>query len=216
MIIDHTHPQYIKKWQGAGPNERNGAYYYSREIVERIIPAVNTDRNWITVNIKGVGCHNAIVFIHNNIRPECYDWMRYYGYKNLICVCGVPETCEKVAGIGTPIYLPLSIDVDYVKQFAVEEKTKDAAFVGRPNKKKYGTLPDGIDYLEGMPRDELLRSMAEYKNVYAVGRCALEAKALGCKIKKYDNRFPKVSMWKVMDNLEAAEILQKELDRIDG
>jgi hypothetical protein len=58
--------------------------------------------------------------------------------------------------------------------------------------------------------------MAEYKNIYAVGRCALEAKALGCRVKAYDNRFPKVSMWKVVDNLEAAKILQKELDRIDG
>ena len=216
MIIDHTHPGYLRKWRNAGLNQFNGAYYYSKEIVENIIPNVETDRNWVTVNVKGVGLNHAIVFIHNNLHPENYEWLKFYGYKDLVLVCGIPETCEKVAHLGKAIYLPISVDVDYVKQFRVEEKTKESAFVGRPAKKKYGKLPDGIDYLEGLPRDELLRAMAEYKNVYAVGRCAIEAKILGCKLKAYDNRFPKVSRWKVLDNLEAANLLQEELDRIDG
>lgn len=216
MIIDHTHPEYLRKWRNAGLNQFNGAYYYSKEIVENIIPNVETDRNWITVNVKGVGLNHAIVFIHNNLHPENYEWLRFYGYKDLVLVCGIPETCEKVAHLGKAIYLPISVDVEYVKQFRVEEKTKGSAFVGRPAKKKYGKLPDGIDYLEGLPRDELLRAMAEYKNVYAVGRCAIEAKILGCKLKAYDNRFPKVSRWKVLDNLKAAKLLQEELDRIDG
>ena len=183
MIIDHTHPDYLRKWRNAGLNQFNGAYYYSKEIVENIIPNVETDRNWITVNVKGVGLNHAIVFIHNNLHPENYEWLKFYGYKDLVLVCGIPETCEKVAHLGKAIYLPISVDVDYVKQFRVEEKTKGSAFVGRPAKKKYGKLPDGIDYLEGLPRDELLKAMAEYKNVYAVGRCAIEAKILGCKLK---------------------------------
>ena len=215
MIIDHTHPDYLRKWRNAGLNQFNGAYYYSKEIVENIIPNVETDRNWITVNVKGVGLNHAIVFIHNNLHPENYEWLKFYGYKDLVLVCGIPETCEKVAHLGKAIYLPISVDVDYVKQFRVEEKTKGSAFVGRPAKKKYGKLPDGIDYLEGVPRDELLRAMAEYKNVYAVGRCAIEAKILGCKLKAYDNRFPKVSRWKVLDNLEAAKMLQAALNEID-
>ena len=216
MIIDHTHPDYLRKWRNAGLNQFNGAYYYSKEIVENIIPNVETDRNWITVNVKGVGLNHAIVFIHNNLHPENYEWLKFYGFKDLVLVCGIPETVEKVAHLGKAIYLPISVDVDYVKQFRVEEKTKGSAFVGRPAKRKYGKLPDGIDYLEGLPRDELLRAMAEYKNVYAVGRCAIEAKILGCKLKAYDNRFPKASRWKVLDNLKAAKILQEELDRIDG
>ena len=215
MIIDHTHPTYIKKWQRAGANQFNGAYYYSQEIVRNIIPNVETDRNWITVNIKGIGCDHAIMFIHNNLHPENYEWLKVYGYRDLVLVCGIPETCEKVAHLGKVIYLPISIDVDYVKQFRTE-KTKDAAFVGRPVKKKYGQLPDGIDYLEGLQRDELLRRMAEYRTVYAVGRCAIEAKVLGCKLKAYDDRFPKVSRWKVLDNLKAAKMLQAELNKIDG
>ena len=216
VLIDHTHPQYIRKWSSCGNNKFNGAYYYSQEIVKNIIPNVETSRNWITVNIKGIGCDHAVVFIHNNRHPSNYDWLKFYGYKDLVLVCGIPETCEKVAHLGKAIYLPLSVDVDYIKQFRVEEKTKEAAFVGRPVKKKYGELPDGIDYLEGLPRDELLRAMADYKTVYAVGRCAIEAKVLGCKLKAYDERFPKVSRWKVLDNRKAAKLLQAELDRIDG
>lgn len=109
MIIDHTHIEYIQKWQGMNQASKyNGAYYYSCEIVENIIPAVKTDRNWITVNVKGVGCDHAIVFIHNN------------------------------------------------------------------------------------------------------------AKILGCKLKAYDKRFPKVSRWKALDNMDAVKILQEQLDQIDG
>ena len=216
VIIDHTHPEYLRKWRNAGLNQFNGAYYYSKEIIENILPNVETSRNWITVNVKGVGCDHAVVFIHNNLRPSNYDWLKFYGFKDLVLVCGIPETCEKVAHLGKAIYLPISVDVDYVKQFRVEEKTREAAFVGRPAKKKYGQLPDGIDYLEGLPRDELLRRMAEYKTVYAVGRCAVEAKILGCKLKAYDPRFPKVSRWKVLDNFKAAKMLQAALDEIDG
>ena len=216
MIIDHTHPEYLKKWRAAGKNQYNGAYYYSQEIVDNIIPNIETSRNWITVNVKGVGCDHAIVFIHNNLHPENYEWLRFYGYRDLVLVCGIPETVEKVAHLGKAIYLPISVDVDYVEQFRVEEKTKEAAFVGRPAKRKYGKLPDGIDYLEGLPREDLLRAMAEYKTVYAVGRCAIEAKILGCKLKAYDPRFPKVKRWKILDNKDAVAMLQEELDRIDG
>lgn len=214
MIIDHNHPQYRIKWRAARKNQHNGAFYYSKEIVKNIIPNVKTDRNWITVNVQGVGCDHAIVFIHNNLHPENYEWLRKY--KDLILVCGIPETVEKVAHIGKAIYLPISVDVDYVKQFKVAEKTKEAAFVGRPAKRRGLDLPENIDVIEGLPREQLLKAMADYKTVYAVGRCAIEAKILGCKLKAYDPRFPKVSRWKVLDNLKAAKMLQEELDKIDG
>ena len=216
MIISHTNSAYIAKWHAARLNRFNGAYYYSKEIAETMIPLVDTDRSWITVNVPGLGCDHAIVFVHNNLHPERYEWLRRY--KDIVLVCGIPETVEKVAHIGKAIYLPLSIDVEYVKQFKIKksDKTKGAAFVGRPVKKKYGKLPGGIDYLEGLERDKLLQRMAEYKEVYAVGRCALEAKVLGCRLKPYDDRFPNVSRWKVLDTREAAKILQERLDEIDG
>lgn len=215
MIIDHNHMAYMQKWAAAGKNQFNGAFYYSQEIVNNIIPLINTDRNWITVNVRGVGCDHAIVFVHNNLHPENYEWLRQYGYNDLVLVCGIPETVEKVSHLGKAIYLPLSIDVEEVKQYQ-REKTKETAFVGRPAKRKGIELPEGIDYLEGLPRPKLLEAIAEYKTVYAVGRCAIEAKALKCKLKPYDPRFPKVSRWKVLDNREAAKLLQAELDKIDG
>lgn len=213
MVVDHTHPAYKLKWEHAGTNKWNGAFYYSQEIVKNIIPLVQTDRNWITVNIRGYGCDHAIVFIHNNKHPEAYEWLKEY--KDLILVCGVPETVDKVKHIGKAIYLPLSIDVDYVAQFRTD-KTKGAAFVGRPAKRRDIELPDGVDIIEGLPREEMLEQMAQYKTVYAVGRCAIEAKVLKCRLKAYDPRYPKVSRWKVLDNKDAAKLLQEELDKIDG
>ena len=214
MIIDHRNSMYRYKRAAAGNNKHNGAYYYSCEIVKNIIPNVKTDRNWITVNVQGVGCDHAIVFIHNNLHPENYEWLRRY--KDLILVCGIPETVDKVKHLGKAIYLPLSVDVEYVKQFAVKDKTKDTAFVGRKSKARDKNLPEGIDYLTNLPRNDLLSQMAQYKTVYAVGRCAIEAKILKCKLKAYDPRFPKVSRWKILDNKDAAKMLQEMIDGIDG
>lgn len=218
QIIDHNHPLYRRNWNAqAKPNRYNGAFYYSKEIVKNIIPNVQTDRPWVAVRVEGECFDRAIVFIHNNLHPERYDYLK--NYKDLVLVCGVPETMEKVAHLGTPIYVPLSIDLEYVKQFAVpKEQRHGSVYVGRPIKRKYtnATIPDGIDIIEGVKRQDMLPMMAKYETVYAVGRTAIEAKALGCKLKAYDPRFPKVSVWKPLDNKEAAKILQKELDKIDG
>ena len=213
MIISHNHAAYRKTWQDAGVNQYNGAFYYSKEIVKNIIPNVKTDRNWITVNAQGIGCDHSIVFIHNNLHPGRYEWLKKYD--DLVLVCGIPETMEKVAHLGEPIYLPLSIDTEYVGQFRVEEKTKGAAFVGRKSKAQLGELPHGIDCIHGLPRQRLLPRMAQYKKIYAVGRTAIEAKCLGCLIAPYDERFPDPTIWEVFDNREAAVMLQQKLNRID-
>lgn len=216
MIIDHTNRQYQRRWKTSGANKYNGAYYYSREIVKNIIPNVDTTRHWITVNIKGVGKEHSIVFVHNNLHPENYEWLRIFN--DIVLVCGLEETVDKVSHIGKAIYLPLSIDTEYVKQFKLpKEQRHGIAFAGRPSKRTMDTaaLPK-VDILENMPRQAFLQKMATYEYVYAVGRTAIEAKALGCKLKAYDNRFPKVSRWKVLDNKEAAKILQERLNEIDG
>lgn len=215
MIIDHNHPLYRQIWKDS-QNKYNGAFFYSKEIVKNIIPNVKTNRNWITVNIPGTGCDHAIVFIHNNLNPQDrYAWLAKY--KDLILVCGIKETMPKVAALGTPVYLPLSVDVANIRQYKAR-KTKDSAFVGRPIKKHYDgvILPNNIDYIEGLPRTKLLAEMAHYKNIYAVGRCAIEAKVLGCKVKPYDPRFPDPERWRVLDNIDAAKILQKELDKLNN
>lgn len=219
-IYDHTKIQYQNRWQIAGKNKYNGAYYYSQEIVNNIIPNVETDRSWMTVNIPRVGADHAVVFVHNNLDTTLYQWIKDT-FNDVVMVCGVPETVEKIkaAGFEKAIYLPLSVDVKYVEQFKKDKKTKKIAFAGRPGKRssKYNVdLPDGIDYLEGMPRGELLRRMADYEKVYAVGRTAIEAKILGCEVLPYDPRYPDPDVWQIVDNSEAAAMLQVELDRIDG
>ena len=214
MIINHEHPAYIEKRESMHSGGRfNGAYYYSVEICKNIIPHIKTDRNWITVNLPDVGCDHAIVFIHNNMNPYRYDWLRKY--EDLILVCGVPETCEKVKHLGQTIYLPLSIDVAEVARHK-KPKTKICAFVGRMEKRLGIRFAPYVDFLCNMPREDLLESMAEYENVYAVGRCALEAKVLECNVLPYDNRYPDPEFWKVMDNSDAIKILQRELDIIDS
>ena len=215
MIIDHTSPYYQRPAHAA---RYNGAFYYSEEIVKNIIPNVSTDRSWLTINAKDAPVPNgSIVFIHNNLHPEYYSWLSRR--KDLILVCGIPETMELVRHLGTPIYLPISIDVDYVKQFRAH-KTRQVCFAGRASKKNVhltnNNIPDGVDLLQAMPREELLERMARYRYVYAVGRTALEAKVLQCKILPYDVRFPDVKRWQVVDNKEAAEMLQVALNKIDG
>lgn len=214
MVIDHNNIVYRNRWSKAGKDKYNGAFYYSKEIIANIIPLVKTDRNWVTVNIPGRCWDHSIVFIHNNLHPENYEWLKRFN--DLVLVCGVPETCEKVAHLGTAVYLPLSVDVDHVRRFRVKEKTKGAAFVGRPAKRKDVRLPLGVDVIEGLPRNEMLKRMAQYETIYAVGRTAIEAKVLGCKLKAYDPRYPKVSRWKILDNKKAAKMLQDILDKIDG
>lgn len=214
MVVDHNNIVYRGRWNKAGKNKYNGAFYYSKEIIANIMPLVKTDRNWITVNVPGRCWDHSIVFIHNNLHPENYEWLKRFN--DLVLVCGVPETCEKVAHLGTAVYLPLSVDVEHVRKFRVKEKTKGAAFVGRPAKRKGVRIPLGVDVIEGLPRNEMLKRMAQYETIYAVGRTAIEAKVLGCKLKAYDPRYPKVSRWKILDNKKAAKMLQDILDKIDG
>lgn len=206
MIISHDSQAYKKL---ANTNQWNGAYYYSKEIVENIIPLVKTDRNWVTIKCSEAADH-SIVFIHNNLHPEHYDYLK--GYHDLILVVGVPETASKVAHLGKTIYLPLSVDISNVAQY-IRPKDRDVCFVGRPNKFD-GTKAQG-DYIGGCPREELLKRLAHYKQAYAVGRCAIEARILGCEVLPYDARFPNPALWTIIDNKEAAAILQHELDVID-
>lgn len=213
MILDHNNLLFLQKWRYAKDHRFNGAYYYSKEIVNNIIPRIKTDRNWITINVGGMALHHSIVFIHDNLNPaRSMAWLSHA--RDLILVCGVKETMDKVKCYGRPIYLPLSVDVPYVSQFKTE-KTKDVAYVGRKGKPGTEKLPKDIDYISGLPRVELLKELAKYKKVYAVGRCAIEARVLECEILPFDERYPDPSVWKILDNRFAAKMLQLELDKID-
>ncbi len=218
---DPNYKAYRKIFFPNGKGSKNGAYFYSKEIEKNIIPNVKTDRPWDTLGMKALRSEDrAIVFIHHNKEwDKVYSWLDKH--KDLIYVCSVPQTYEWAKSIGkTAIYLPLSIDVDYVKQFETE-KTKEACYAGNKwgfKKKDLAEMvPSNVDFPdENIDREELLKFIAPYRECYAVGRCALEARALGCEIKVCDSRYPDPAIWQVLDNKDAAKILQEELDKIDG
>lgn len=212
-IIDHNHPKYREKWSKMTSNQFNGAFYYSKEIVKNIIPNVKTDRPWVTINVPGECRDHAIVFIHNNKHPENYCWLA--NYKDLILVCGIEKTAHFVSQYHRAIVLPLSVDVADVEQYK-RPQDKEMAYVGRYSKQIGLKLPKGCDKIFNMPRTKLLYEMSRYKKVYAVGRCAIEAKVLGAEIGYYDPRYPDPSIWQVLDNRDAAKMLQAKIDEIDN
>lgn len=213
IIVNHATPEYeVTRSLERGGGRYNGAYYYSREITKYFVPVIETDRGWVIVNQKGFCEDGAIVFIHNNLHPEYYDWLSEY--KDLILVCGLPSTAENMKHLGKTIYLPLSVDVDEVAWYRTK-KTKGTAFVGRSVKREGTRIPHGIRFIEDLERSFLLQEVAKYRRIYAVGRTAIEGKILGCEILPYDKRFPDPSIWKIIDSSEACQMLQAEIDIID-
>ena len=218
MIIDHTHPLYVKKRNSMSEDgKHNGAYYYSKEIVNNIIPNVKTDRNWITIRLPEMTDHpdHSIIFIHNNRNPNYYTYLK--DYKDCILVCSLPKTVENMRFFGKAIYLPLSVDVESVKKYRVKNKTKEIAYAGRKLKLNYtnNRVPKNVDVLSGMSQSRLLREMARYKKIYASGRTAIQAKILGCEVLPHETNYPDSRFWKVIDNFEAAKMLQKMINEID-
>ena len=219
MILDHTEPHYAKKRNSLGNGKYDGAYYYSREIVKNIIPNVKTDRNWVTVRLSDCKDHpdHAIVFIHNNRNPNYYRYLKEY--KDVVLVCGLQSTADNMRFYSDKvIYLPLSVDVEAVKRYRVKNKTKEVAYAGRLIKLNYANnrVPKGVDILSGMPQSKLLKEMAKYKKIYTSGRTAIQAKILGCEVLPHETNFPDPSIWKILDNKDAAKILQHKLNLIDG
>lgn len=214
MIIDYQHPAYQMKYRAmyGSIGKYNGAYYYSKEIRELLIPKIKTDRNWVTINIPGFAADHSIVFIHNNVdSAERYGWLSKY--KDLVLVVGVPETASKVAHLGKTVYLPLPIDEANVAQYK-RPHDRDVAYAGR-GKKFIGKKVEG-DPICDLPREEMLEKMSHYKRIYAVGRTAIEAKILGAEILPYDPRFPSPDVWEVFTYDDAVKLLQEKLDEIDG
>lgn len=214
MIIDHNHPLYVEKRKHQF-DKHNGAYYYSKDIVKYIIPLVKTDRTWVTIRIPEAteDLTHSIVFIHNNRNPNYYEYLKKFD--DVICVCSTRHTLDNMIYFGKPLYLPLSIDVKSVKRYYIEDKDKEEAFAGR-RMKITNRVPSTADILTDMNQTQLIKAMAHYKKIYAVGRTAVQARALGCEIGFYDTLYPDVNYWKVIDCKDAAKMLQEELNKIDG
>ena len=213
QIISHLSPEYI----ALGIGHNNGAYYYSKELLENIIPHIKTERPWILINAENQCMDNAIVIIHNNAHPERYEWLE--GYKNLILVCSQIKTLLRMIQDHPKchsVYLPLSIDTDYVKQFKAKRKTREVAYFGRMAKCPQKIMVDpSIDKIYGEDREALLTTVSRYKKVYAIGRCALEAQCLGCKVLPHKGEWENVK-WELKDNKDVISMLQKIINEIDG
>ena len=213
-IISHLSKEYKDLNIGHG----NGAFYYSKELLENIVPYIKTDRPWCLINAENQCYDNSIVFIHNNKNPERYEWLK--GCKNLILVCSQLRTLKTMIKMFPQyhaILIPLSIDTEYVKKFKVNRKTKDTAYFGRLEKCPESILKnDKIDKIYGnIPREELLKTVAKYRTVYAIGRCAIEAKCLGCKVLSHKGEYDGVD-FEVVDNSEIIPELQRLIDEIDS
>lgn len=178
--------------QGAGKN--NGAYWYSKEIEEIILPEINANVVIITAGATlykpwELPDHLIIVCHDNRTTRQSYG---HLFNKKALWICSKESTVQTLSSYGEKgIYIPLSIDMEYVKQFKAK-KTKNIAYVGNPwgFKRSYlNSLHKNIKQLNGLEREDLLREMAKYKSVIAEGRCLMEAQTLGAKgeVPKYEN-----------------------------
>ena len=216
-VFSHKSPKYINYCKTHGITPNNGAFYYSKEIVTNFIPKIKTSRNWVTVNIPENCWDDSIVFIHNNANPERYWWL--YRFKNLILVCSQIKTLRFVSELFPRfhcILIPLSVDTKYVEKYKVKRKTKDVAYYGRIEKcpKKINN-DEKIVKIYGNNRSQLLKEVAKYKTVYAIGRCAIEAKILGCNVKPHKGEYENTS-FDIIDNEEVIPELQRLINEIDG
>lgn len=210
MIFSHESPEYRDNVR----NKNHGAFYYSEEIVKYFIPTIKTNRNWVTVGYDGKCFDHSIVFAHSNLYPHVYGYLEQFN--DLILVCSWYQQMDAVKQWGKPVFLPMSVDVEYVKQFR-REKDRDICFAGRMEKctDELRYTP-GLDFISECSREKLLTEMARYHRVYAIDRVAIEAKILGCEVLPYDKRFPDPDFWRVIDSREAAVMLQDILDKVDA
>ena len=216
MNITQDHPEYQERWKGQRKTRYNGCYYYAKEIEQNIIPRVKTSREWNTVGRDCTGMHDGmIVFLHDNSTPWNYQWLK--NYEDLVLVCSSEYTANSVCYSGRIVMLPMSVDTKYVRRFRTK-KTKDTCLVGNPwvrrNLRK--KIPGGVDVLSSLPREQLLATLAQYKKAYAIDRCAIEAKVLKCELLPLDTRYSVDGVGEVLDNRQAAKILQQALKEIDG
>ena len=222
MIVYGTKSdRYISWRKSVVKGVHNGAYYYAKEIEDLILPKIKG--NILIVTAGGTLYKSndipdgSVIVCHDNQNPKnAYSKMFK---KDILWICSKESTVKKLKKYGEKaVYVPLSIDTEYVKKFK-RKKTKDIAYVGNAwaFKREYlNSLPDDIEQLSGMPRESLLKEMAKYKRVIAEGRCFMEAEVLGakCEIPKYDN--PKIGAITrtVLDSRDAVKYWREVLEPI--
>jgi hypothetical protein len=212
IIYDHTHIQFKQERQKLKTGKYNGAYYYSKELVKNIIPFIKTDYNWITSNVtENIVLNHTIVICHDNCMPES-TYAKYRNFEDIIFICSSFQTARAVEIHGNPIYIPMSIDAQYVSKFKTK-KTKKEAFAGNVWGFKKGYLPENVDIITELPREQFLKEMAKYEKIYATGRTRLEAVCLGCETEfmKFPRSYEEES--DLYDNKDVIKLIQNEIDK---
>lgn len=219
-ILGTKNPIY-HRWMSRGlEGSHNGAHYYAKEIEDLILPNIQSNAFVVTAggSIQPRKVPDGCVFVcHHNVMP-----VEVYGEffdRGILWVCSKPSTVDKLRAAGEKVvYIPLSIDTQYVEKFKAE-KTRDIAFVGNfwNFKKNYiDSLPLNVHHVGGLPREDLLREMAKYKTVIAEGRCNMEAQVLGCEVELPDYNRPSIDVIprEVLDSRDAIPLWRAVLSQI--
>jgi hypothetical protein len=210
LLLDHTYDSFPTRALFT-----NGALTYSKDLVKFQAPKwreVLGPNDILSTCIKPpefnlTGSYNTVVwYLHTypyHIPVERvveHIRQRTVKYKRLILVTAYKEFRDLLLAAGlTAVYIPMSIDVKTVQQYASEEKrdafiwygnvmhNKKAIFSECKNEVKMIGLP--FDYIsrsmfngtEPIDQGESFKRIATYKYGIGVGRCAQELMALGVK-----------------------------------
>lgn len=217
IIQDHTTKEYLNAQSKLRSGKHNGAYYYSKEIVENFIPSIKTDYNWQTINHQKAPEH-CIVFVHSNNALNRYDYL--LKYSDVILVCSTHHSMEQLQKKGHKqvCYVPLSIDTNYLNNFKNDNKEGTIAcgnIWAFTNQTKEMFKLNNITHYHDLERDELLTLMSKAETVYAIGRTAMEAIYLGANVIQPEKEYPVEKYDTYYTQQDAINILQQEIENFN-
>ena len=218
IIQDHNTTEYLIAQSTLKSGKFNGAYFYSKEIVESFIPNIKTTYNWQTINHQTAPEH-TIVFVHSNNALERYDYL--LKYNDIILVCSTHNSLNQLKRKGHKkvIYVPLSIDTDYLDNFKNHNKKEGIIATGNQwaftTETKNYFKNNNIKHYYDIPREELLTLIANAETVYAIGRTAMEAIYLGANVIQPDKEYPVEKYTTYYKQEDAIRILQEEINKYD-
>lgn len=216
IIQDHTTKEYLRARRRLSRGKFNGALFYSKEIVESFIPNIETDYHWQTINHQKAPDH-CIVFVHSNNALGRYDYL--LKYKDIILVCSTNHSVSQLQKRGHKqvIYVPLSIDTDYLDKFKCEQKNGTVAcgnvWAFTQSMKDFFRL-NKIKHYHDIPRVSLLEIIGKSEKVFAIGRTAMEAIYLGAEVIQPEKEYPVEKYDTYFSQSDAIKIMQKELDKL--